>query len=190
MPDFFPVSFSSFHKHKLHGSRPPHLPLSFPLVMQKWKKKNRKNLQTFIFASFCSFCRVSPSCLPSFVILATSSLRGQICVLEQVTSAHTHTQRQKCTHAQQVKPETIMNLSALEMFLLLLLLLLFLCLVLQLICFCLWKLMKRTMCQQLWFIFTHPPTSLPQPSFKAGGGVSDCVVVCLAGAGHHLPPAH
>lgn len=96
MPDFFPVSFSSFHKHKLHGSRPPH-PLPFLLFMQKLKKKNRKNLQTFIFASFCSFCRVSPSCLPSFVILATSTLRGQICVLEQVTSAHTHTEREVYT---------------------------------------------------------------------------------------------
>lgn len=38
--------------------------------------------------------------------------------------------------------------------------------------------------------FYSPPTSLPQPSFKARGGVGDCVVVCLAGAGHHLPPAH
>lgn len=37
--------------------------------------------------------------------------------------------------------------------------------------FCLWKLMKRTMCQQLWFIFTHPPHPL-LPSFKAEGGVT------------------
>lgn len=189
MPDFFPVSFSSFHKHKLHGSRPPH-PLPFLLVMQKWKKKNRKNLQTFIFASFCSFCRVSPSCLPSFVIVATSTLRGQICVLEQVTLAHTHTHREVYTrttsetrnHNELKRSRNVFVAVSVAAALSLL----------------------GSSADSLLFVETNeahhvptalvyfysPPTTLPQPSFKAGGGVGDCVVVCLAGAGHHLPPAH
>lgn len=131
---------------------------------------------------------MSPSCLPSFVILATSlvSRGGQICVLAQVTLAHTHTHSHTRTHARTTSVTRNRNelKRSNNVFVALFLPLSF--------CFSSSAdspLFVQTneahhVPTQLWFIFTTSPNHNPSPypsTHLAGTDCAGVAGVCLAG---------